>query len=102
MKLPRRQFLQLAAGAVALPATAQFAWAHTYPSQPGRTIVGFPAGQAADSLARIVAQGLSQRLGQQFVAENRPGAGGNIGTEAVVRAQPDGETILLEDMKKDR
>jgi tripartite-type tricarboxylate transporter receptor subunit TctC len=98
MKLPRRQFLQLAAGAVALPATAQFAWAQTYPSQPVRMIVGFPAGQAADSLARIVAQGLSQRLGQQFVAENRPGAGGNIGTEAVVRAQPDGYTILMEVM----
>ena len=98
MKLPRRQFLQLAAGAVALPATAQFASAQTYPSQPVRMIVGFPAGQAADSLARIVAQGLSQRLGQQFVAENRPGAGGNIGTEAVVRAQPDGYTILMEVM----
>jgi tripartite-type tricarboxylate transporter receptor subunit TctC len=98
MKLPRRQFLQLAAGAVALPATAQFAWAQTYPSQPVRMIVGFPAGQAADSLARIVAQGLSQRLGQQFVVENRPGAGGNIGTEAVVRAQPDGYTILMEVM----
>src|ERR1019366_8671751 len=98
MKLPRRQFLQLAAGAVALPATAQFAWAQTYPSQPVRMIVGFPAGQAADSLARIVAQGLSQRLRPQFVAENRPGAGGNIGTEAVVRAQPDGYTILMEVM----
>src|SRR5664280_47113 len=98
MKLLRRQFLHLAAGVAALPAALQFAWAQAYPTQPVRVIVGFPAGQAADSLARIVAQGLSQRLGQQFVVENRPGAGGNIGTEAVVRAQPDGYTILMEVM----
>jgi tripartite-type tricarboxylate transporter receptor subunit TctC len=98
MKLPRRQFLEFAVGAAALPATLRFAFAQSYPSQPVRMIVGFPAGQAADSLARIVAQALSQRLGQQFVVENRPGAGGNIGTEAVVRAAPDGYTILMEVM----
>ena len=98
MKLLRRQFLHLAAGAAALPAASQFAWAQTYPAQPVRVIVGFPAGQAADSLARIVAQALSQRLGQQFIVDNRPGAGGNIGTDAVVRATPDGYTILMEVM----
>ena len=98
MKLPRRQFIQLTAAAAALPATAQFAWAQAYPAQPVRVIVGFPAGQAADSLARIVSQAVGERLGQQFIVENRPGAGGNIGTEAVVRAQPDGYTILMEVM----
>jgi tripartite-type tricarboxylate transporter receptor subunit TctC len=98
MKLLRRQFLHLAAGAAALPAASQFAWAQTYPTQPVRVIVGFPAGQAADSLARIVAQALSQRLGQQFIVDNRPGAGGNIGTDAVVRSAPDGYTILMEVM----
>ena len=94
----RRQFLQLVAGAAVLPATSQFAWAQAYPTQPVRVIVGFPAGQAADSLARIVSQALSPRLGQQFVVDNRAGAGGNIGTEAVVRAAPDGYTMLLEVM----
>jgi tripartite-type tricarboxylate transporter receptor subunit TctC len=98
MIVHRRQFLQLVAGAAVLPATSQFAWAQGYPTQPVRVIVGFPAGQAADSLARIVSQALSQRLGQQFVVDNRAGAGGNIGTEAVVRAQPDGYTMLLEVM----
>jgi len=98
MKLPRRKLLQLAVGAAALPAVLRFAFAQSYPSQPVRMIVGFPAGQAADSLARIVAQALSQRLGQQVIVENRPGAGGNIGTEAVVRAAPDGYTILMEVM----
>ena len=98
MKLPRRKLLQLAVGAAALPAVLRFAFAQSYPLQPVRMIVGFPAGQAADSLARIVAQALSQRLGQQFIVENRPGAGGNIGTEAVVRAAPDGYTILMEVM----
>jgi tripartite-type tricarboxylate transporter receptor subunit TctC len=98
MIVQRRQFLQLAAGAAVLPSTSQFAWAQAYPTQPVRVIVGFPAGQAADSLARIVSQALSQRLGQQFVVDNRAGAGGNIGTEAVVRAAPDGYTMLLEVM----
>jgi tripartite-type tricarboxylate transporter receptor subunit TctC len=98
MTVQRRQFLQLAAGAAALPATSPFAWAQSYPAQPVRVIVGFPAGQAADSLARIVSQALSQRLGQQFVVDNRPGAGGNIGTDAVVRATPDGYTMLMEVM----
>jgi tripartite-type tricarboxylate transporter receptor subunit TctC len=98
MKLLRRQFLHLAAGVAALPAALQFAWAQAYPTQPVRVIVGFPAGQAADSLARIVAQALSQRLGQQFIVDNRPGAGGNIGTDVVVRSAPDGYTILMEVM----
>ena len=98
MKLPRRKLLQLAVGAAALPAVLRFAFAQSYPLQPVRMIVGFPAGQAADSLARIVAQALSQRLGQQVIVENRPGAGGNIGTEAVVRAASDGYTILMEVM----
>jgi tripartite-type tricarboxylate transporter receptor subunit TctC len=97
MNFDRRQFLQLA-GAAALPATSGLAFAQSYPTQPVRVIVGFPAGQAADSLARIVSQALSQRLGQQFVVDNRPGAGGNIGTDAVVRATPDGYTILMEVM----
>jgi tripartite-type tricarboxylate transporter receptor subunit TctC len=95
MKLPRRQFLHLAAGAAALPAVSRIARAQTYPTRPVRIIVGFPAGQATDSVARIMGQSLSQRLGQQFVVENRTGAGGNIGTEAVVKAAPDGYILLL-------
>jgi tripartite-type tricarboxylate transporter receptor subunit TctC len=98
MTVQRRKFLQLAAGAAALPAASQFAWAEGYPTQAVHVITGFPAGQAADSLARIVSQAISQRLGQQFIVDNRPGAGGNIGTEAVVRAAPDGNTILMEVM----
>lgn len=98
MTVQRRQFLQLAAGAAALPTASQFAWADAYPTQAVHVITGFPAGQAADSLARIVSQAVSQRLGQQFIVDNRPGAGGNIGTEAVVRATPDGYTILMEVM----
>ena len=97
--MKRRHFLQLAAGAAgtaALPALSGFAFADTYPSHPVRVIVGFPAGQAADSLARIVSQALSDRFKQQFVVENKPGAGGNIGTEAVVQAAPDGYTLLME------
>ena len=85
MKLPRRQFLHLAAGAAALPFVSRFAWAQSYPTRPVRIIVGFTAGGVNDTLARLIGQWLSERLGQPFVIENRPGAGGNVGTEAVVR-----------------
>jgi len=96
MKLPhRRQFLHLASGAVALPALSRIASAQTYPTRPVRLVVGFAAGQAIDILARLIAQSLSERFGQQFIVENRPGGGGNIATEAVVRAPPDGYTLLL-------
>jgi tripartite-type tricarboxylate transporter receptor subunit TctC len=95
MKLLRRQFLHLAAGAAALPAVARIARADTYPSHPVRLIVGFAAGSTTDILARLMGQWLAQRLGQQFVIENRPGAGGNIGAEAVVKAAPDGYTLLM-------
>jgi tripartite-type tricarboxylate transporter receptor subunit TctC len=94
MKLPRRQFLHLAAGAAALPAVSRITWAQTYPSRPVRVVVPYAAGGAPDIVARLMAQWLSERLSQQFVIENRPGAGGNIGTEAVVRAIPDGYTLL--------
>jgi tripartite-type tricarboxylate transporter receptor subunit TctC len=94
MNLPRRGFLHLAAGAAAFPAVSRIAWAQTYPARPVRWIVGFPAGGAADIVARIMAQSLSERLGQQFVIENRPGAGSNIAAASVVRAPPDGYTLL--------
>jgi tripartite-type tricarboxylate transporter receptor subunit TctC len=94
MKLPRRRFLRLAAGAAALPAVSCSAWAQTYPSRPVRLIVGFPPGGVVDLYARLIGQWLSERLGQPFIIENRAGAGGNLGTEAVVRAAPDGYTLL--------
>jgi len=95
MKLPRRRFLRLAAGAVALPAVSGVAQTQTYPTRPVRIITGFAAGGTPDILARLLGQWLSERLGQAFVVENRPGAGGNIATEVVVRAPADGHTLLL-------
>jgi len=95
MKLPRRQILHLAAGATALPVMSRFARAQAYPSRPVRIIVGFAPAGGTDITARLIGQWLSERLGQQFVIENRPGAGTNIATEAVVNAPPDGYTLLL-------
>ena len=95
MKLPRRRFLHLAAGAVALPGISRFARAQAYPTRPARIIVGFAAGGGVDIVGRLIGQWLSERLGQQFIIENRPGAATNIATEAVVRAPSDGYTLLL-------
>jgi tripartite-type tricarboxylate transporter receptor subunit TctC len=95
MQFPRRRFLSLAAGALAMPAIARRALAQDYPARPVRILVGYSAGGVSDILARLLAQHLSERLGQPFVVENRPGAGSNIATEAVVRAAPDGYTLLL-------
>src|SRR5499425_2135440 len=95
MKLPRRTFLHLAASAAALPAVSRIVWAQAYPTRPVRIMVGFAAGSTSDTYARLVGQWLSERLAQPFVVENRPGAGGNIGTAAVVSAPPDGYTLLM-------
>src|SRR5262245_1404781 len=95
MKLARRQFLYLAAGVAALPVGSQVARAQGYPTRPVRIIVGFAPGGPTDVFARVMAQWLSDRLGQQFVVENRPGAGSNIATEVVANASPDGHTLLL-------
>jgi tripartite-type tricarboxylate transporter receptor subunit TctC len=95
MKSPRRALLRLAAGACVLPVLPRFAWAQAYPARTVRIVITFPAGGTSDLLTRPLAQWLQERLGQSFVVENRPGAGGTIGTEAVVRAAPDGYTLLL-------
>ena len=96
MKLPhRRQFLRLAAGAAALPAVSRFAFAQAYPTRPVRIIVGAAPSGTYDIMARLIGEWLSERLDQPFVIENRPGAGTTIGTEAVVKAPPDGYTLLL-------
>src|SRR5262245_36880947 len=95
MKLPRRKFLQLAAGAAALPAVSRIAFAQAYPTRPVHLIVPFAPAGPSDILARLIGQSLSERLGQQFVVENRTGAASNIGTEAVVRARADGYTLLF-------
>jgi len=95
MKFRRRQFLHLAGAAVALPAVSRFAWAQAYPSRPVRVVVGLAAGSGVDILARLIGQWLTERLGQSFIIENRPGAGTNIATEAVIRAAPDGHTLLM-------
>jgi tripartite-type tricarboxylate transporter receptor subunit TctC len=93
--IPRRQFLRLAACAAAVPAMSRIVWAKSYPSRPVRLVTGFASGATNDILARLIGQWLSERLGQPFVVENRPGAGGNIGTEMVVRAPADGYTLLM-------
>ena len=95
MKLPRRKFLHLAAAAAALAAVSRAATAQGYPSRPVRLVVGFAAGSTTDILARLIGQWLSERLGQQFVIENRPGAAGNIAAETVVKAPADGYTLLM-------
>ena len=95
MKLPRRKFLHLAAGAAALPAVSRLAQAEAYPSRPVRIVVGYPPGGVTDVVARLIGPWLSERLGQRFFVENRPGASGNIATADVVRASPDGYTLLL-------
>jgi tripartite-type tricarboxylate transporter receptor subunit TctC len=95
MKLPRRSFLQLAAGAAALPAVSRIARAHVYPTRPVRIIVGFASGGIVDVFARLIGQWLSERMGQQFVVENRTGAGSNLAIEAVAKSQPDGYTLVM-------
>src|SRR3989449_8230583 len=94
MKLPRRKFLRLAAATTALPSVARTAWAQSYPSRPVRFVVGFAPGGGGDLATRLMAQWLAERLGQQFVVENRVGAASNLATEQVVRAPPDGYTLI--------
>ncbi len=94
MKIQRREFLQIAAGAVAVPLVARTAWAQSYPTNPVRLIVGFPAGSSADLIARLMGQSLSERLGRPFIVDNRTGLAGNIATEGVVTSKPDGYTLL--------
>jgi Tripartite tricarboxylate transporter family receptor len=95
MKFPRPQFLHLAAGAAALPGMSRLAGAQTFPARPVRLLVGYPPGGASDIIARLMGQWLSERLGRSFIIENRPGAASNIAAEAVVRAPPDGHTLLM-------
>jgi tripartite-type tricarboxylate transporter receptor subunit TctC len=95
MKFPRRRFLRLAAGAATLPVAASLVRAQSYPTRPARIVTGFPPGGISDTYARLIAQSLSERMGQQFIVENRPGAGGNLALESVARAAPDGYTLLL-------
>jgi tripartite-type tricarboxylate transporter receptor subunit TctC len=97
MRLPRRSFLHLATGAIALPTISRVAWAQAYPTRPVHLIVGYPPGGTSDVVARLIGQRLSERFGQPFIIENRPGAGTNIATEAVVKAAPDGYTLLVVD-----
>src|SRR5262249_33992778 len=97
MKLPRRTFLHLATGAAALPAVSRFAWAQAYPTRPVRIIVGYPPGGTAERVRRLIGQHLSERLGQPFVVEDRPGDRPNIATETVVKSAPDGYTLLVVD-----
>jgi tripartite-type tricarboxylate transporter receptor subunit TctC len=94
MKFPRRAFVRVAVGAAALPAAPRLSWAEAYPSRPARIVVGFAAGGATDIQARLMGQWLTDRTGQQFIVDNKPGASGNIGTEAVAKAAPDGYTLL--------
>ena len=95
MKLPRRRFLHLAAGAAMLPSTSRFGWAQGYPTRPIRWVVGFPPGGSTDIVARIIAPWLSERLGQQVIVENKPGAGTNLAAQSVINAPPDGHTLLF-------
>src|SRR5262249_51782202 len=95
MRLPRRRFLHLAAGAAALPAVSRLAAAETWPARPVRIVVGFPAGNPPDIIARMLGQWLSDRLGQQFIIDNRPGAGSTIATEGVANSPADGYTLML-------
>src|SRR5262252_5175023 len=95
MKLPRRNFLHLAAGAAALPVVSRVARAQTYPTRPVRIIAGFPPSGFTDTTARLIGQWLSERFGQQFFIENRPGAGSNIAAEALVHSPPDGYSLLV-------